>query len=43
MLDRLEFTCPGEKTAHSVYFDYGTDPAEAEYLRERQQIDSQHK
>lgn len=25
MLDRLEFTCPGEKTAHVVFFDYGGD------------------
>src|SRR5262249_42634205 len=25
MLDRLEFACPGEKTAHVVFFDYGGD------------------
>lgn len=42
MIDKLSFKCP-DGSAHTVFFDYGTDPAEAAYLREREAIDKGQK
>jgi len=39
MLDELTFTCPDTKVSHTVYFDYGEDPGESEYEKERAAID----
>jgi len=33
-LDELEFTCPGDGSKHSTYFDFSADPTEQAMKKE---------